>query len=152
MTSPEAVFRRWLVRCPNDWFMQVVESNTASGIPDVFFGTRGISGWMELKAIETRNKAKMRVVQRNWFKKYIEKGGGVGLLLIKRLSTPIQVDVYDVSDLLKCPIEDCCLNGSDIIFPVKMKPNGSYRMSNQEGLKALLDIIYEILKNKTEKE
>lgn len=144
MTGPEAVFRSWLLTDKKrpEWFMQAIETNTAIGVPDVFFCVDGMSGWIELKATKTKH-CFMRISQYNWLRKY-HKQKGLGLLLIKRLTAPQCVDIYNTADLVSMPNDRCRISGKDIVFPSTVKPKATYKFGS--GIRGLYDLMYAICK------
>ena len=145
--GPESTFKSWLVKDGGKYcFFQTIETNTSSGVPDVFFSIDGKSGWMELKATRQRGICYMRVSQYNWFRRY-HKQKGIGLLLIKRVSTPHTIDVYLTESLAKIPPDMCKLRDKNVIFPSAVEPDLTYTMGSGVGrfidkIHGLIDIDY----------
>ena len=153
MSGDEARFRTWLTRSGRErgWVMQSIETNTAAGIPDVFFCIDGMSGWMELKVTDTK-KHYMRVSQYNWFRRYV-KVKGLGFLLIKRTEKDVllpAINVYNVADLVKIPLDSCRLSGENVVFPADTQPIFSYKL--REGTPYLFKTLQQLCKDYVDKQ
>ena len=132
----EGTFKKWILQnAPKDWLIQTIETMTGSGVPDLFFCTKGYQGWMELKATPSKqeNLCYLRISQWRWFCKFISRGG-FGFLIIKRDKLK-RVDIYLASHLTHVDASrDCVLKGDDIIMPQSIKPVATYKLGSGNGL------------------
>ena len=69
------------------WHTSRIESSAGNGIPDVSFGIKGVSGWIELKYIAewpkrtlTKVKLPLRPEQKHWIKARGELSGNVWVI------------------------------------------------------------------------
>lgn len=62
-------------------YFERIESPISSGVPDVLFQVEGTNGWVELKyKMQWEQGLGTTAIQRDWLKKWIERGGNAFLL------------------------------------------------------------------------
>lgn len=123
--SREAEFRKWLIKNkPNRAVMTAIETNTQTGVPDIFACYNNFSSWIECKVIMTGN-AKCRGTQFIYFKKLIAAGGH-GKIVVQRLNSstykPASISIYDARKITAIPIDLFKKSGEDLIFPKDVEP------------------------------
>ena len=122
----EAEFRSWLIaNRPDNCVMVPIETNTVTGVPDIYSCYLGHSFWLECKSLAFPSTTYLRGTQYLFFKKLVE-AGGMGKVLTQyidiRNGKPTSIQIYNVADIVCHPIDFFRAVGQRLYFPKSIKP------------------------------
>lgn len=134
----EADFRTWLIKNkPVSSVLVPVETNTATGVPDLYGCYSGHSFWFECKSLILPRPAYLRGTQYIFMKKLIEAGGNAKVV-VQYFSTKVNkltsIHLFNAKNIVCHPVEFFTTYKSSerLHFPRTLKPDYIWYYDNQD--------------------
>jgi len=146
----ETDLRRWLKRILKQYpiIVQPIESHAHSGIPDIFYRTSMVSGWIESKIAEVTKDGTIYVPFRpgqiNWLYSHKRLGGKTFLfLVIENRDNGHDLHIIEGYNILYAYIDLCTLKQETelIVHNIDGKHSAAY---NQEVADEILSVLSHI--------
>lgn len=148
----EATFRSWLVKNkPTSAVLMPIETNTASGVLDLYGCYAGHNFWFECKTLMATRPAYIRGTQYIFMKKLLEAGGNAKVI-VQRLDTfkqvPVSIHIYNAKNIVCHPIEffntSRDYNYERLHFPKTIQPDYKwfYASQTKEGIEYLMQRMF----------
>lgn len=143
----EALFRSWLIENkPKNSVMIPIETNTTTGISDIFACYSGKSFWFECKSLMSPAPCYLRGTQYSFFKKLIDAGGH-GKVITQYLDTrkykPSSVYIFNAEDIICHPIDFFKQQGERLYFPKSIKARHIWHYNQKKEYD--INYLYQLL-------